>query len=192
MSCMARIVDYAVTLQTMEKQGFKSLYYNSGAFGFADMRGVTHVGWMTGEDWTLREEMRMLARPVQRLGELARRAWQEYLPGVVWVMPMSHWAYELDFGSQEWMPAALREVGVEPGMLEGRTTGNAIEFEMEEGPAFQGWIEQLLARLKTSDFMLAFPGRPMVCTIHHHHQLWWTGIDGNVLNGLRSIMPAAL
>jgi len=30
------IVEYARVLEQMGKQGFKSLYYNSGAFGFKD------------------------------------------------------------------------------------------------------------------------------------------------------------
>ena len=38
-------------------------------------------------------------------------------------------------------------------------------------------IASLLGNLRTSDFMLAFPGRPALCTVHHHKQLWWQTTD---------------
>ena len=35
-----------------------------------------------------------------------------------------------------------------------------------------------------SDFMLAFPGRSVLCTLHHHKQLWWTTTDENVIDAV--------
>src|SRR6476469_6616087 len=101
---MPVLVGYPVVLETMQRQGFKSLYYNSGAFGFADLAGVGHVGWEIGEDPTLREGVKGLVRvvtpaTVERLSDLFAEAWERWFEGVCWVMPMSHWAYELDFGS---------------------------------------------------------------------------------------------
>ena len=48
----------------------------------------------------------------RRFAAMGARVWSELLPSDVWVLPKSHWAYELQFGSHEWMPGLLREVGV--------------------------------------------------------------------------------
>ena len=29
------------------------------------------------------------------------------------------------------------------------------------------------SQLRFSDFLLAFPDRPALCTVHHHEQVWW-------------------
>jgi hypothetical protein len=47
----------------------------------------------------------------------------------------------------------------------------------------------LLGRLLGSDFMLAWPGRPAVCTVHHHKQLWWTTTDPELLAALEAMVP---
>ena len=39
------------------------------------------------------------------------------------------------------------------------------------------------------DFALAFPGRPIVCTLHHHKQIWWTSSDRQLLSSLRELVP---
>ena len=114
------------------------------------------------------------------LASLAARAWRELLQGDVWVLPKSHWAYELQFGSHEWMPDLLREVGVDPQVLEARHDGTALAFALAEEPAFERLVAGLLARLLGSDFLIAWPGRPALCTVHHHKQLWWTTTDGKV------------
>ena len=85
------------------------------------------------------------------------RAWQELLPGRVWVMPMSHWSYELDFGSREWMPALLESIGLDPGQLLTRNNAAAIEFTPNEIPALEHFAAGLLQMLVASDFAIAFP-----------------------------------
>ena len=100
------------------------------------------------------------------------------------LMPMSHWSYELDFGSRDWMPAALNAVGVGGDELVTRANGAALEFDVGERAKFQSLLVQLLSNLRTSDFMLAFPGRPVTCTIHHHKQLWWTSPDAGLIETL--------
>jgi hypothetical protein len=35
-----------------------------------------------------------------------------------------------------------------------------------------------------SDFTLAFVGKPVLCTVHHHKQLWWQTTDGGMLLAL--------
>jgi len=42
-------------------------------------------------------------------------------------------------------------------------------------------VGRLLMMLSSSDFMIAFPGSPALCTLHHHKQLWWTSTDEKIL-----------
>lgn len=177
---MARIIDYDAVLQTLLGQGLKSLYYNSGSFGFPAGVETRTIGWLGPADATIRLEARAFTRQVsapfvKNLCELTLRVWRGHLPGPLWAMPRSHWAYELDFGSREWMPGALAAVGVDPKALEPLTTGAAIEFQSSEADEFASFLTSLLDNLSgSSDFQLAWPGRPVVCTVHHHKQLWWT------------------
>lgn len=183
---MPKIIDYDAVLQTLLGQGLKSLYYNSGSFGFPP-RVVTHtIGWLGPADSTIRPEARPFTRQIaepypKNLSELALRVWRELLPGPLWVLPRSHWAYELDFGSRSWMPPALREIGIDPAALEPLTTGNAIEFLSDETHEFGSFLTSLLDNLSgSSDFQIAWPGRPVVCIVHHHQQLWWTTADPSI------------
>jgi hypothetical protein len=180
---VARIVDYDTVLHTLLGQGLKSLYYNSGSFGFPPGVATHTVGWIGPPDPTIRPEALVLTRQtaephVQNLTALALRAWLDHTPGVLWAMPRSHWAYELDFGSRDWMPDALRAVGIDSSELEPLTTGEAIEFLPEEADEFGGFLTALFENLSgSSDFQLAWPNRPLLCTVHHHKQLWWTTSD---------------
>lgn len=176
------IIDYERVLQRMETDGFHSLYHNSGAFGFARGADVRYAGWVGPADASIRAEarpfMRQVAPPYElNLGRGAADVWTRHLPGVAWVMPMSHWSYELDFGSRDWMPAALDAAGVNGAELSHRPNGAAVEFAVGERDGFEALVSQLLGNLRTSDFMLAFLGRPMLCTVHHHKQLWWQTTD---------------
>lgn len=180
---MARIVDYDTVLQTLLGQGLKSLYYNSGAFGFPPGVVTQTLGLIGPEDPTIRPEALPFTRRVEppfesTLAEFTLRIWRDHLPGPVWAMPRSHWAYELDFGSRDWMPGALAQVGVDAQTLELRTTGDAVEFLPDQADEFGGFLTALLGHLTgSSDFQLAWPGRAVVCTVHHHKQLWWTIAD---------------
>ncbi|HEV2294588.1 MAG TPA: hypothetical protein VGR35_12095 [Tepidisphaeraceae bacterium] len=179
---MARIVEYERVLQRMHAEGFRSLYHNSGAFGFARGADVRYAGWAGPADGSIRAEARAFVRQVEppyeaNLARGAAQVWAQHLPGAAWVMPMSHWSYELDFGSRDWMPAALDAAGVDGNELATRANGAALEFAVEERDQFANLVAQLLANLRTSDFMLAFPGRPALCTVHHHKQLWWQTSD---------------
>jgi hypothetical protein len=179
----------------MTTQGLVSLYPNSGAFGFPPDVPTYAVGWVGPPDPSIRAAARALARAVPppyepMLARLAGRAWREQLAGPVWVLPKSHWAYELQFGSHEWMPARLRDVGLPPDVLEGRHDGSAAQFDPGEEEAFERLVAGLLGRLLGSDFMLAWPGRPAVCTVHHHKQLWWTTTDPALFAALEAMVPA--
>jgi hypothetical protein len=124
------------------------------------------------------------------LAALLVRAWTDILPGRIWVMPASHWAYELDFGSKQWLPPLLEAIGIDPGLLQTRTTAAAIEFTPQESPALEHFVTRLLEMLSVSDFSLAFPHRRMICSLHHHKQLWWTSADEEASGALERLVPA--
>lgn len=183
------IIDYQLVLDQMRMQKLKCNYYNSGAFGFPDSVPTEIVGWIGPPDSTIRAEMQALARPVaepyeENLSKLAVRAWAELLSGRAWVMPASHWAFELDHGSREWMVPLLERIGVDPGMLASRNNAAAIEFSPNEADLFQTFVQRLLEMLRASDFTIAFPNRPVVAHVHHHKQVWWMTSDVKLAEGL--------
>lgn len=191
---MPQIIDYERVTDQLLGQGLECLYHNSGAFGFG--KGVhTHVvGWIGPPDPTIRPAALPFTRAIpppyeSNLAALATRAWREHLGGPVWVMPKSHWHYELEFGSRAWMPGLLEQIGLGAGDLEHRNNGAAIEFAPDEGSAFTVLVEGLLANLQGSDFNLVWPGQSVVCTVHHHKQLWWTTA---VMNLVELLDPLAL
>jgi hypothetical protein len=155
------------------------------------------VGWVGPPDPTLQPAALPLVRRVTEpyapnLAAAAVRAWLEHAPGDVWLMPKSHWAFELDHANGAWMPELLRRVAVDPAALAGRNDGSAIEFAPGESALLALALEELLTKLWGSDFALAWPGRPIVCTVHHHTQLWWTSSDAGFIEALdRIVKPAS-
>lgn len=189
---MPRIVDYPDVLNRMESTGLRCLYHNSGAFGFPNDVRTFVRGWIGPDDQTIRTEAQSFVRRVaapyeQALATLAGRAWSELLPGVVWVMPKSHWSYELQFGSQAWLPGLLEDLGIAPALLVARNNAAAIEFGPEEVGPFTHFTAELLGNLLGSDFLLAWSGRPIVCSVHHHKQLWWVTSDPELADRLDAI-----
>jgi hypothetical protein len=189
------IIDYPIVLEQMRNMRMRSLYFNSGAFGLNGDATTHTIGWVGPPDGTLREFARRLVRRVDEpyevnLAALLVRAWQQILPGRIWIMPKSHWAYELDFGSRDWMPALLEHVGIDPGLLAGRPTAAAIEFSPDETDALRHVVQRLLEMLNNSDFAAAFPGHRVSCTIHSHKQIWWTVADQRVIEALDALSPA--
>jgi hypothetical protein len=190
---MPRIIDYEQVLTTLTSRGLTSLYHNSGSFGFA---GEEHFcGWLGTDDPTIRESMRAFCKRVSEptavsLERLFTLAWSELLPGPVWIMPGSHWAYELDFGSATWLPKALQTLGIDSAALQPRNNASAIELDpSEEKPRkLVGW---LLENLSSSDFTAAFPSHPAICTIHHHRQLWWRTSDAALRDRLLALREKA-
>jgi hypothetical protein len=191
---MPMIVAYPVVLEQLLAQGLKCHYHNSGAFGFAADQATISRGWIGPEDGSIRESARAFVRQIeppfaQRLASLLRRAHETLLAGPVWVMPKSHWAFELEYGNRSWMPDLLAEIGVNSAKLAGLNNAAAIAFSAEEEDALGAFVERLLSNLKSSDFMLVFPGRQTICTIHSHVQLWWTTADATVAAGLDDLVP---
>jgi len=192
---LAWIIDYPVVLEQMREQRYKSLYYNSGAFAFPTDVAVKIVGWLGPDDPTIKADARGMGIQIpepheENLARLLVRVWQEHLPGRAWVMPMSHWSYELDFGSRDWMPALLEGIGIDPGLLLTRNNAAAIEFAPEETQTLERLITRLLQMLQASDFAVVFPRRPVLCTLHHHKQLWWQTSDDALADVLRSVPTA--
>ena len=189
---MPTIVDYEIVVNRLLADGLKCNYPNGGAFGF--VAGVeTHVrGWVGPEDETIRAEMRGFVRRVRephedRLALGAARAWKDLLAGVAWVMPGSHWSFELDHGSRDWLPGVLGRIGIDACLLVGRTNAAAIEFLPEEEGAFVALLRGLFQGLTSSDFTLAFPGRGAIGLIHHHKQLWWVTPDPSLAHKIDQI-----
>jgi hypothetical protein len=119
---MPIIIDYPIVLNQLAQQGFKSLYHNSGAFGFAPTVTTISRGWIGREDPSIRESARSIVRQItppteSRMAELTIQFWKQSLPGPVWVMPKSHWAYELEFGSRDWLPGVLKQIGIDSAHL---------------------------------------------------------------------------
>jgi hypothetical protein len=169
---MARIIDYSEVQKTMREQGFVSLYHNSGAWGFAEGTTVEVVGWITTDDPTIRESARALTRKVEpsQLASLLQQACTS-LKDDAWLMPKSHWHYELHFGNRELLEAILPTIAINPALLRERNDGSVIAFtSCDELSAF---VERMLDRLAGSDFLIAWPHAKTLCTIHHHKQLWW-------------------
>jgi hypothetical protein len=190
---LPRIIDYPDVLSRLTSQGLVSLYHNSGAFGFP--KGIESFarGWIGPADPTIRPQARELTRQVaepyeKSLAELTTRVWVEALPGPVWVMPKSHWSYELDFGSKTWMPQALASCGMGSELLIARNNAAAIEFLPDESVHFASLLTALLKNLIGSDFALAFPGREIIATVHHHKQVWWMTTKGDLVKQLDALV----
>lgn len=189
---MPKLIDFPIVTQRMDQERLVSLYPNSGAFGFAPGVATHATGWIGEEDASILPAARALcsrvaAPVVPSLVELTGQAWRDTLPGVVWLSPKAHWAYELDFGSGVWMPDLLRRAGVDPDLLSPRHDGTAIEFSPPEFASLALLMTGLLENLLGSDFQLTFPGRDTICTVHHHKQLWWTSTNAAVIETLRAM-----
>ena len=83
----------------------------------------------------------------------------------------------------------LEHAGVDAGLLRGRVNAAAIEFSSAESDSVGHLVESLLRMLFGSDFMLASPSHPLLCTIHHHKQLWWVTDDSTIARGVDLLMP---
>ncbi|MDP9173799.1 MAG: hypothetical protein M3O30_08020 [Planctomycetota bacterium] len=192
---MPWIIDYQIVLERLQSEGMVCLYHNSGAFGFPKTVTTHMRGWIGPPDSTIKPAAWPMTRTVaepheQTLADLATTVWQNVLPGNIWVMPASHWSYELNHGSRDWMPALIENLDVDPGLLATRNNAAAIEFTPEESDRFRHMVLRLLEMLLSSDFALVFPQRATVCTLHHHKQLWWVTNDAKVVAGLDAVLAA--
>ena len=176
---MPGIVEYSQVRQRMLGREFVSLYHNSGAFGFARDADVKMLGWIGPADGSVRSEMRAFMRQVgapfpATLAAMLVRS-RTHLPGDVWLMPKSHWHFELHDGHPVLLQELLPSIGIDPALLRERNDGSAITFGADEDDALRQATAGLLSGMRFSDFSLVFPDAEAaaICTVHHHQQLWW-------------------
>jgi hypothetical protein len=188
------IVDYSIVQSTAAELGLVSLYHNSGAYGFTPGVVTHHVGWIGQPDATLRPNVRDAARQMQppyphNMAAAVERLVGRLRPGAAWLLPSSHWAYELRFGG-EWVGELLKQLGIEASVLKDRADGSAIAFAPDENAILTTAIATLLEKLPAtgSDFSLLAPPLRVVGMIHHHQQLWWTTADADIAGVLRDII----
>jgi hypothetical protein len=191
---MPEIIEYSSVASRLENAGLKCHYHNSGAFGFADERGTHSRGWIGQPDPTIREAALPLVRQVpapaaEAMTQLLMRAWIEHLGGEVWVMPKSHWAYELTFGNAAWLEPLLDQIGVPPASLQHRSDAAALSFTEDETAPLRLLVGGMLENLAGSDFLLLFLAGPTLCTIHHHRQIWWTSRSADQIALLDQLLP---
>jgi hypothetical protein len=174
---MPRVIDYQIVQERMKEAGYLSLYHNSGAFGFASSEGVRMFGQIGPDDPTIRDSVCQFIQqvPPPYVSNLVERLGRdcEKLATTVWLMPKSHWYYELHFGNRESLESLLPRLGIDAAMLRERNDGSAIAFLSSEFDLLKLAVRELLERLKGSDFALVFLDAATLCTIHHHKQLWW-------------------
>jgi hypothetical protein len=190
-----RIIDYPSVLLRMTELGYRSLYFNSGAFGFASGVATVSRGWIGPPDSSIRESAQAIVRQAsvpfsETLTGALIEVWTQALPGPVWIMPKSHWAYELEFGHRGWLPGVLEQTGVDPRPLAGLNNAAAIEFTATDKNALAYMVRQLLDRLVSSDFQLVFLDHSTICTVHTRCQLWWTTTSQDVVDRLDEALPA--
>jgi hypothetical protein len=175
---MPSIIDYSAALDRLLSLGMVCNYHNSGSFALRPGTDVIYRGWIGPEDSTIRPAFRDVVRSVplphaRNLAEGLRQVWLTRLPGPVWIMPASHWAFEMDFGSGTWLPGLLGQIGIDPGLLKGLNTAAPIEFAPAEAGAATQFAAGLLQNLTGSEFTAAFPEHKALCILHHHTQIWW-------------------
>jgi hypothetical protein len=181
---VAFIIDYQHVLSRTREMGLRCAYYNSGAFTYPTDRAqdVRIVGWIGPEDPTIRADLPatlVRVRPPYE-ANLTRKLieiWKSEIDGPAWVLPKSHWSFELDHGSDAWLPGVIESIGVDPGMLEKRTNAAAIEFSQKQSDSLETTLTALLTHLRSSDFAVLFPHHSHMVTVHHHKQLWWQTED---------------
>ena len=188
---MARVVDYPLVLARAELLGLRQAYYNAGAFAYPPDEAVRVVGWVGPDDPTVRVDrgFTLVPTPEPYAANLARRLgeiWPAVVGGEAWVMPKSHWSFELGHGNGDWLAPALAAAGVDPDALRPRTDGSAVAFAPGD-PAVLVLVEALLDGLKMSDFAVLFPDHRHLVTVHHHRQLWWQTPDASLADRLAAI-----
>lgn len=183
---MPRVIDYAVAAPHLLARGFVSLYHNSGAFGFARSAKPELLGWIGPDDGSIRAEVRPFSRGVEppypsNLAGMLIAA-RRHLPGEAWLMPKSHWHFELHDGHPALLSGLLPEIGIAPALLRERNDGSPVAFGADENELLRHAVERLLGGMRFSDFLIAFPDARALCTVHHHTQLWWQSIDPIVID----------
>jgi hypothetical protein len=178
---MPSIIPYSLVLEGMTAMGMRCVYFNAGAFAFTGDQPVSIVGWIGPDDASIRPDLpATLVRVDPPYGlNLAKKlvvAIARHLTGLVWVVPKSHWSFELTHSHGGWLSNALLQAGLSEAdiaRLAPLTSAAAIAFQPDEIDSLGGLVEALLDHLQASDFAILFPNHPHLVTVHHHKQLWW-------------------
>ena len=181
-------------LSRLQNQGLKSLYHNSGAFGFANGVPTISRGWIGPEDASIAPAGRAIACQIappfeSNLAALFTRFWRNNSPAPIWIMPKSHWAYELQFGGRQWLSDALNDIGIHSDLLMHLNNATAVEFQPAEEKTVHIFIQNLLTNLVGSDFQAVFADSTTICTIHSRSQLWWTTVVPAIADRLDELLP---
>ena len=189
---MPYLLDFKFALKQLTGAGFVSLYHNSGAFGFPPTATVHTIGWTGDADESIRPEMQAQIRKVSEpyaptMARMAQHAWTAHLGGECWLTPKSHWHYEMHYGNRALLDEVLPTVDVNPASVLDRNDGSPVVFTPAEGDAMFQTVLAVLQGLRSSDFQLTFPTRAMVCTIHHHEQLWWQTTDAAIAHVIATL-----
>ncbi|MEL7237920.1 MAG: hypothetical protein AAGK78_03590, partial [Planctomycetota bacterium] len=179
----------AEVLTSVEAVGLKCVYPGGSAFGPAGGAAWHVAGWVTGDDASMRPDLKPRTRRVEacQLGGLVKRACEDvFASPVAWVAPVHHWATELDHDSGDWLPAWLRGVGVQPNELK---HADAVAMDVGDD-GFAGSLDTLIQELGKTDFALLIPGSAVVGMLHHHVQVWWRTAAEDVAAKLMALADA--
>ena len=88
---------------------------------------------------------------------------RKMIEGEAWLMPKSHWHYEMHFGNGALLEKVLGEIGIDAVELRDRNNGAAIEFSIDENDSLKRAIRALVGGLVQSDFLVAFPQAALEC-----------------------------
>jgi hypothetical protein len=174
---MPEVLSYQQVETVLRAKSLRCLYFNSGSWGFTEQAGA--VGWLLGDDPTLTPAARKIARVVGPVDQLVAAVLEacHRVGGEIWILPGSHWAYELDFGTPTMLDVLRRADVVGVDGLVGRNDGSAVRFLATEQSQLAGVLRELFSTGTTSDYQLILPEMPVLAILHHHVQVWWQAKD---------------
>lgn len=164
---MPWIIDYALVLDVMRRQGFVARYFNGGAFDFPPPVEAREIAWSVDD----------AAGSAARLAA----AWRAGSPGPAWLLPMSHWRHAFEQAGGNWLAAVIESVGVDAGQLSERVNAAAIEFGDADAGALERVVERLLTPPHPGTYTIAFPRRAVLCEIDPvSRRVCWRIADGSI------------
>lgn len=173
-------------LAAAEGVGLRCVYPNGAAFAPRGEAWPT-VGWITGDDTTVRPAFRDMTTyvPVDTLAPKLASVCRLF-ETEVWIAPVHHWAAELAHGRDDAggnLGPLLLKHGIDPAPLMHLTQADAVAFD--DATVLRAFCAELFQKMWKSDFTLLVPGVLCVATLHHHRQVWWRFRDETMRARLR-------